>query len=94
MKSMQERHDRHSIRLKDYDYSQGGAYFVTICVQSFLCLLGDVKDGAMLLNQAGEMVNSEWVNLDRRFGNLILDEFIVMPNHIHGIIVLSCRGES
>ncbi len=94
MKHTEDRHNRHSIRLKDYDYSLDGAYFITICLQNFRCLLGDVVDGAMLLNPAGEMVNTEWVNLELRLDNLILDEFVVMPNHIHGIIMIDGRGES
>jgi len=94
MKHSRERHGRHTIRLKDYDYSQEGAYFITICIQNRQCLFGDIKDGNMFLNQAGEMVRSVWENLSRRFVHVISDEYIVMPNHIHGVIIIDRRGES
>ncbi len=94
MKHSRERHGRHTIRLKDYDYSQEGAYFITICIQNRQCLFGDIKDGNMFLNQAGEMVRSVWENLPRRFVHVISDEYIVMPNHIHGVIIIDRRGES
>jgi len=81
-------HRRRSIRLKDYDYSQAGLYFITICVQNRLCLLGEIVDGAMVLNDAGEMVLGQWLPLADRFHSVELDEFIVMPNHFHGIIEL------
>lgn len=58
-----EMHKRRSIRLKVYDYSQIGAYFTTICIQNRQCLSGDILDGKMYLNHAGEMVKSVWTNL-------------------------------
>ena len=85
-------HHRHSVRLKDYDYSQTGAYFVTICVQNKECLFGDVVDGEMHVNDAGEMVMRTWQDLPTHYGNIALDEFVIMPNHVHGIIVL-CSGD-
>jgi REP element-mobilizing transposase RayT len=77
---------RHSVRLKGYDYSQSGAYFVTICAQGRECLFGEVVDGGMRLNQVGLLVESSWHTLPRHFGGIILDECVVMPNHFHGII--------
>lgn len=81
-----DKHHRHSIRLRDYDYSQPGAYFVTVCVKDRKCLFGEVMDGAMRLNDTGRAVQAEWVRLPERFLSVSLDEFVIMPNHLHGII--------
>jgi putative transposase len=89
-----ERHHRHSFRLKEYDYSQPGAYFVTICTLDRECALGCVDGGEMRLNDAGRMVWSVWEGLPARFSGMELDAFVVMPNHVHGIIVIHGRGES
>ena len=90
------KHYRCSIRLRGYDYSQAGAYFVTICTQGRECLFGDVVDGEMRLNDAGQMVLDVWHKIPEHFPNADVDEFVVMPNHFHGIIVIcndNCRGE-
>ena len=89
-------HHRRSIRLRDYDYAHAGAYFVTICVQNHECLLGDIDNGVMTMNDAGRMVEMVWQGLPDRFPVVKLDTFVVMPNHVHGIIVLPDhrRGES
>jgi len=79
---------RRSIRLKGYDYSQEGAYFLTVCTQGRLRLFGDIIAGEMELNAAGRMVRTEWDALPQRFPTAELDAFVVMPNHIHGIIVI------
>jgi putative transposase len=84
-----ERHRRRSMRLKGYDYSQAGAYFVTICTQGRACLFGEVVEGEMRLNDAGRMVVAEWERLPALFPNVVLDAFVVMPNHIHGIVILT-----
>lgn len=84
-----ERHHRRSIRLKGYDYAQAGLYFVTVCAQDRSCLFGEVADGEMHLNEAGQMILAEWEALRVRFPSGGLDEFCVMPNHIHGIVSLS-----
>ena len=84
-----ERHHRRSIRLKGFDYSRSAIYFVTICVQNRECLFGTILQNQMLLNDAGGMVSAEWLALPSRFPSVILDEFIVMPNHFHGIIYIS-----
>jgi len=83
------KHHRRSIRLKGYDYSSAGSYFVTICVQHRACLFGEVNDGVMCINDAGEMVQRVWYSLPNRFERACLDTFVVMPNHIHGIIQLT-----
>ncbi|MCZ4693613.1 transposase [Ancylomarina euxinus] len=82
---MQE-YSRRSIRLKNYDYSQEGKYFITICCQDRTCLFGKIDKGEMILNEAGKMIESEWLALKSRFPNIVLDEFVVMPNHFHGIL--------
>lgn len=87
-------HHRRTIRLPGYDYSGAGGYFVTICVQGRECLFGSVHDGEMQLNEAGQMVKQVWNGLNSRFSTLALDTCVVMPNHLHGIILLTdCRAE-
>lgn len=81
-------HHRRSIRLKGYDYSQAGAYFVTICTQNRACLFGNIVDGEMILNDAGRMVEKWYHELENKFPSMICDEFICMPNHTHFIIIL------
>ena len=81
-------HRRGSVRLRGYDYSQAGAYFVTIVTQDRLCLFGDVVGGTMRLNGAGRLAQEVWEGLPRRFPGIGLDAFVVMPNHVHGIIVI------
>lgn len=85
-------HHRRSIRLQTYDYSRSGAYFVTICVQGKACLFGDVVDGTMRLNDAGGIVARTWEWLPTRNAHVELDAWVVMPNHVHGIIVLTGDG--
>lgn len=82
------RGNRRSIRLRGYDYSQAGAYFVTICTQDRQCLFGDVVDDQMRLNDAGRMVRLVWNEMPAFYAGVTPDAFVVMPNHIHGIIVL------
>ncbi len=97
MKYNPEKHHRQSIRLPGYDYSQAGFYFVTICCYHRQCLFGDIADGVMQLNQYGEIVAETYQWLSQRYPYLNLDEWIIMPNHFHGIMVLTdkpCRGDS
>ena len=82
-------HHRHSIRLKDYDYSQNGAYFVTICTWQRECLFGEIVNGEMVLNDMGLIVVDEWEKTAIVRKNVILDEFVLMPNHFHGVIFFS-----
>jgi putative transposase len=88
-------HNRRSIRLKEYDYSQSGEYFVTICTHNRECLLGEIVDEEMKLSSIGEIVQRCWEEIPKHFPNVELDAFVVMPNHVHGIIINdeSCRGE-
>ena len=83
-----DQHHRRSIRLKNYDYTQPGAYFVTICTHQRTSLFGQVVDGEMAVNELGEIVRQEWFCTAqvRPYVKLFADEFVVMPNHIHGII--------
>ena len=80
--------NRRSIRLKGYDYAQPGAYFVTVCTQDRGCLLAEVVDGIVIQNDAGKMVQTVWNEMPQHYGTVVLDEFVVMPNHVHGIIML------
>lgn len=79
-------HHRKSIRLKGYDYSQVGLYFITLCCQDRAHLFGHIKNDEMILNDAGKMVEMEWMNLKNRFPHIELNEFVTMPNHFHGIL--------
>ncbi len=81
-------HHRRSIRLKGYDYSREGLYFITICCQDKVCLFGDVVDEKMILNEYGLVAQNEWLKTPEIRPNVELGEFVVMPNHIHGIIRL------
>ncbi len=84
-----ERHHRRSIRLQGYDYSQAGLYFVTICTMDRECLFGDVIDGQMRPSSAGMIVQQALEQLPARFSHVTVDQYIVMPNHVHAIIALS-----
>ncbi|ACF46473.1 conserved hypothetical protein [Prosthecochloris aestuarii DSM 271] len=79
---------RKHLRLSEYDYAQEGAYFVTVCTQDKKCLFGDVVDTAMVLNDAGEMVERCWQEIPVHFPHVALDCFVVMPNHVHGIVFI------
>ncbi|HQM13590.1 MAG TPA: transposase, partial [Anaerolineae bacterium] len=82
------RHHRRSIRLEGYDYTQPGAYFITLCTQNREYLFGAVVEGEMRLNEWGEIAREEWFTTARLRPYVRLDEreFVVMPNHVHGII--------
>lgn len=75
--------------MAEFDYSQPGAYFVTIVTQDRKRLFGDVLDGEMVLNDIGRMVTDFWLAIPNHFSNVELGEFMVMPNHIHGIISIT-----
>ncbi|MFA5076185.1 MAG: transposase [Patescibacteria group bacterium] len=79
-------HHRRSIRLPDYDYSGMGQYFITICSQNMVYLFGRVENGGMILNPAGRMAQKWWSKLPNKFLTIRLGVFVVMPNHIHGIV--------
>lgn len=94
MKYNPEIHHRRSIRLKHYDYSRTGAYFVTICTQNKECLFGNVIGGKMQLNDMGLFTSQCWNDIPKHFPNAKLDEFIIMPNHIHGIVILNVGAKN
>ncbi len=86
-------HHRRSIRLKGYDYSQAGAYFITICCQDRdVSTLGEIVDGKMILNDYGNIAYNEWGNTPNIRKNVELDVFVIMPNHLHGIIIINDIG--
>lgn len=79
---------RRTVRLQGYDYSQAGAYIVTMCTQHRECLFGEIAEGRMTLSQYGTAVRESWDDLPQHYPHVVLDAFVVMPNHVHGIIVL------
>lgn len=81
-------HHRRSIRLKGYDYAQAGAYFVTVCTQHRECLFGAIDHGEMALNEFGRIIRRTWNDLVNHNANISLGEFVIMPNHIHGIVII------
>ena len=80
---------RRSLRLKEYDYTQPGAYFITIVTQDRTQLFGEIVDGEMHLNDAGRVVQSLWDEIPTHFPNSDMGTFVVMPNHVHGIIIIN-----
>ncbi|HLF18831.1 MAG TPA: transposase [Candidatus Omnitrophota bacterium] len=87
--------NRKFLRLKGYDYSQCGYYFVTVCTKGRVEWFGNIRGDKMELNEYGKIVNDAWYWLENQYEYVSLDEFIIMPNHIHGIICIDdCRGGS
>ena len=89
-----DRHHRRSIRLPGYDYSQPGAYFVTICTHQRECTFGTVQDRTVFLSQLGAIVEQCWCALSGYFRFIELDAFAVMPNHLHGIVIMKDYGQA
>jgi REP element-mobilizing transposase RayT len=89
MKFDPEKHHRQSIRLRNYDYSQPGFYFLTICTYQRQSWFGKIKDDRMYLNQIGKIVAEEWLNTPKIRPNFELDKWIIMPNHLHGIVIIN-----
>lgn len=89
MKYNPEKHHRRSLRLQGYDYSSAGMYFITICTDQRQCWFGEIAEGEMRLNEYGQIARSHWLKLPRYHPHLQLDAFVVMPNHIHGILALN-----
>lgn len=83
------RHHRHSLRLPGYDYAQPGAYFMTICTHNRVCSLGEMADGQMQLTDWGRVVAECWAAIRDHFVHLTLDEWVVMPNHMHGFLLIA-----
>ena len=88
-----EKHHRRSIRLKGYDYGQAGAYYVTICTHERRMLFGDINNGEMHLNDLGQVAQWIWNALPEYFPTIELDQFVVMPNHLHGILINRGTGK-
>ena len=89
-----DKHRRRSVRMPGYDYSQAGAYFVTICVEGKRCLLGHIEDGKMILNAHGHTVSECWQWLSEQYPYVYLEHWVVMPNHLRGIVVISDKGRT
>lgn len=87
-------HHRRSIRLSGYDYAIEGAYFITICAENKECLFGCIRDGIMIPNAMGKIIQACWLDLPKHFRHVDLDAFALMPNHMHGIVVIRDRGEA
>jgi putative transposase len=89
------KHHRRSIRLAGYHYGAPGAYYVTLVVRQRACLLGGVRpEGVVSLSEMGQVVKAEWLALPGHFRWARLDQYVIMPNHLHGIIVITGRGEA
>ncbi len=89
-----EKHHRRSIRLKGYDYTQAGLYFVTVCVTDMACFFGKVEGGKMILNDAGKVVEKWYLKLPSKYPDIEPGDYIVMPNHFHAIIINNGKGNS
>jgi putative transposase len=83
------KHNRHSIRLQGYDYASEGLYFLTICCKDRQHLLGEIRDAEMMLNEVGEMVKESWLETETIRENCRIHEFVIMPNHLHGILEIT-----
>ena len=83
------RHRRRSTRLAGHDYAQSGAYFVTIVAQDRACMFGEIVDGKMVLSDVGRMIDAAWREMPDHYAGVALDVYAVMPNHVHGIVVLT-----
>lgn len=81
---------RKQVRLKDYDYSDNGYYHVTICTQNRKNIFGDIINDGMVLNECGTIAKNSWEDLPNHHKNIQLDVFVIMPNHMHGIIIIPC----
>jgi putative transposase len=92
MKFDPQKHHRRSIRLPDYDYSQPGAYFITTVTRGRECLFGEIKDGGMRLSAMGQIADEHWRTIPEHFPSAALGAYAIMPNHVHGIIVIDENG--
>ena len=92
MKFEPDKQHRRSIRLREYDYTQAGAYFVTTVTKDRMCLFGEIVNGKIWLNDGGRIIQAAWDELPDHYPGVECDAFIVMPNHVHGIIVLVKDG--
>jgi len=83
-----------SARLKNWDYSSPGYYFITICTKNRECLFGEIVNGKIVPNKYGEILENCWNDLPNHYPNLKLDQFVVMPNHVHGIIIIEYNNNT
>jgi putative transposase len=88
----EKQHHRRSIRLRDHNYAEPGAYFVTLCTEGHLCLFGEVEGDIVRLNPSGQIVEQAWRDLPNHYPYMELDVFVVMPNHVHMIVILTERS--
>jgi putative transposase len=89
MKLFKNKYRVESSRLKDWDYSTPAWYYITICIKNMKCWFGEIKNGKVILNKIGKLVKDEWMRTKELRENVDLDYFIVMPNHLHGIIIIN-----
>ena len=82
-------HHRRSIRLRGYDYSQSGAYYLTICTYKRKCIFGEIVDGTMVSNECGKILDYCWSDLPNHYHHIKLANHVIMPNHFHGIVIIS-----
>ncbi|MFZ4545501.1 MAG: transposase [Saprospiraceae bacterium] len=87
-------HNRKSTRIQGYDYSLPGLYLITISCQNKQCLFGHIEKGKMILNNSGKMANASWLAIPEHYPNTILHTFVIMPNHVHGIIEIAKNGQN
>ncbi len=89
MKFNPDKHHRRSVRLRGYDYSRPGAYFVTVCSYGKQAIYGEILGNDVCLSDLGEIVNSSWLRIPKHFPSVKLDEFVIMPDHIHAVLMLT-----
>ena len=89
-----QRHHRRSIRLPDYDYSRPGAYFITMVTYQRDCLFGNIVDGKMHLSAMGQIAEEHWRLIPEHFPQVELGAYVIMPNHVHGIIIINGRSNA
>ena len=84
--------ERKSIRLSNYDYSQNGLYYLTICTKNRECIFGEIKNSKIILSKFGKIADNCWSEIPQHFSQVSLHEYVIMPNHIHGIIEINVVG--
>jgi hypothetical protein len=89
MNDIPDQQRRRAMRLREFDYAQAAAYFVTVCTHHRSCLFGEITDGTMHLHDPGRIVQAAWQALPEHYPHVQLDAFVVMPNHVHGVIILA-----
>lgn len=94
MKYDPEIHHRHSVRMKEYDYSQPGDYLVTMCTKQNVHLMGEFKDSSLVLSKYGIIIETWLKNISAKYSNVIIDKYVLMPNHVHAIISIRSKTDS